>query len=514
MTMEPRTMELPLWDDLRVTVDLDGTASEWVGGTFGLVVRVATRRGDGALKLPQMAGHAPADRDDVPQLLAQELAQVRALAGSCDGLARVLVLPGDGAVADRTVLVGFSDGAAPRFCRVDRSGGEPVLTPANPALAAALRSRAGVPSAVECTSRGRVERWYAGLPWIVYEWASTSLDQVLSSEDRPPALAVCRSLVAGLSTLHRRGMVHGDVRAEHVLLPASGRPGRTVLTEYAGIGASSPQTGGRVWVLPRPRTAPRFAPEQRRRETSAWRGSVKAELGACDAGLRLVVEGDPTGGAAPGLAERLRAGDRLRLGARLFEVRRAASRGEWAEIECAPWWAEVDGVRLARSRPLHLLPGRLRFAEVQVYEPASEATDLHGVGVIAARLLVRRPICDDSLDQLLAAITGVDGARWSSLADWAARQNRRSPARDSFCREWVAGLARLDGAASLVRALEVGPRAGMLLLWFAIACLRRDRSGHFTAFCLDHAPLAPPGHAAARAATALDRIGTALGDVE
>jgi len=81
-----------------------------------------------------------------------------------------------------------------------------------------------------------------GAPYLVCEWLPLdSLDDALAHGGRPPAaraLQVMAAAAEALSALHAVGVVHGDVRPEHVLVsPARDGYARVVLSD-AGIAAS------------------------------------------------------------------------------------------------------------------------------------------------------------------------------------------------------------------------------------------------------------------------------------
>lgn len=80
-----------------------------------------------------------------------------------------------------------------------------------------------------------------GTPYLVTEWLPLdSLDDAIAHGGRPPparAVQVVASVAEGLAALHAQGVVHGDVRPEHVLVsPARDGYARVVLVD-AGISA-------------------------------------------------------------------------------------------------------------------------------------------------------------------------------------------------------------------------------------------------------------------------------------
>ncbi len=80
-----------------------------------------------------------------------------------------------------------------------------------------------------------------GTPYLVTEWLPLdTLDDAQAHGGRPPAaraLQVVASVAEGLAALHAQGLVHGDVRPEHVMVqPARDGYARVVLTD-AGISA-------------------------------------------------------------------------------------------------------------------------------------------------------------------------------------------------------------------------------------------------------------------------------------
>jgi len=80
-----------------------------------------------------------------------------------------------------------------------------------------------------------VDEGVSGVPWLAMELvAGVTLAERIRGRGRldPPELAgVLDALASGLAAVHERGVVHGDVKPENVLL--GGRPGQA-----AGAGAS------------------------------------------------------------------------------------------------------------------------------------------------------------------------------------------------------------------------------------------------------------------------------------
>ena len=426
-----------------VEIDDAGRARSYGRGTYGTVVRVESPEGPLALKLPTLGsgddatdaatvGVVEKERADVARLLppgedwsvARGLVPVRR---ALDAFAAQRARDG----SRRALLASFEAKGAPRLCAV-RWGADgvrvepPLVSLSPPELEAIARAshdwtrpavvRRGEARRVAVASLDAVvagppsERWYAALPSIGYAWA----DGTLAGASRAGALrgwgarehlAVAGRLLEGLGALHERGLVHGDVRVDHVMhLGDPAAPEAFGLVEYATISAAGafPLDGARegadasALALVAARDSPSYPP-CRRRARCLEGLEIALSLGSAEwsSGRALVVLGP---------RERLLAGGAVRSGV-VAEVRAAASR--------------MSG----RGSALAAVGSRLRLDDVVL--DVFDATSVDGVHVVLVgsrcglvereRFVRRAPLA--ALPRVLPVGRATRLGRWDSAGD-------------------------------------------------------------------------------------------------
>ena len=248
---------------------------------MGYIIRCRSAQAGGAdvaWKLPRLTSDTQRENAYVAQLLEVERSNVCRVGNRAHQLIRyhaidnpleysaIGVRPGDvdpsTCAADQRILVRFSKGKRPRFCGVSqqsegalRVAPEGALSVAReewerltrflcgdahgvgrfaPLFLADIRSVSTVnrPTAYSSFEPGLLSQvvesetarrgWYIGLPTIVYDWANGTLQDAISNRRRRgwtthQHLTLIERLLCGLGTLHRAGMLHGDIRPANIM---------------------------------------------------------------------------------------------------------------------------------------------------------------------------------------------------------------------------------------------------------------------------------------------------------
>lgn len=234
---------------------------------------------DAAWKLPRLIADTQRENAYIAQLMEGERSNVCRIGNRANQLIRyhaidnpleiatIGVRPIDvdpsTCPANQRVLVRFSKGKRPRFCGVQLlPDGELRVTPEGtlrmssdewerlarflsvdaqgngrfapvfladprPEPGARARSTAYVnvePSLLSQVVETETARrgWYIGLPTILYDWANGTLQDAISNRRRKDwttmqHLMLVERVLSGLLTLHRAGMLHGDVRPANIM---------------------------------------------------------------------------------------------------------------------------------------------------------------------------------------------------------------------------------------------------------------------------------------------------------
>lgn len=117
------------------------------------------------------------------------------------------------------------------FCDVWRAGAEAVKVATTPVgermLAAemeAVRQLTDVTGVLQPVAHGTAPAHYLVLPWIDGGSFRDLLERSRGGDGRARALQTLVQLVGTISEVHHRGLVHGDLKPENVLLTGGGHP--------------------------------------------------------------------------------------------------------------------------------------------------------------------------------------------------------------------------------------------------------------------------------------------------
>lgn len=248
---------------------------------MGYIIRCRSAQPGGAdvaWKLPRLTSDTQRENAYIAQLLEGERGNVCRVGNRANQLIRyhavdnplehsaIGVRPADvdpsTCAANQRILVRFSKGKRPRFCGVTQAAdGALQVTPEGalgvsreewerltrflcsdahgvgrfaPVFLADHRATSSVgrpaayasfepcPLSQVVTNEMARRGWYTGLPTIVYDWANGTLQDAISNRRRQGwatfhHLVLIERLLCGLGTLHRAGMLHGDIRPANIM---------------------------------------------------------------------------------------------------------------------------------------------------------------------------------------------------------------------------------------------------------------------------------------------------------
>lgn len=255
--------------------------SDCIEGAMGYIIRCRSGQPGGAdvaWKLPRLTSDTQRENAYIAQLLEGERSNVCRVGNRANQLIRyhavdnpleysaIGVRPAEvdpsTCAADQRILVRFSKGKRPRFCGVSRQADGALQVTPEGALCVAREewdrltrflcgdahgvgrfasvfladqrdgSTANRPAAYSSFVPGLLSQvvesetarrgWYTGLPTIVYDWANGTLQDAISNHRRrgwstTQHLVLIERLLSGLGTLHRAGMLHGDIRPANIM---------------------------------------------------------------------------------------------------------------------------------------------------------------------------------------------------------------------------------------------------------------------------------------------------------